>query len=279
MHLDGQVMVMAAPNGARRTKADHSRLPMTHEEIVADAVACIEAGAAAVHLHVRDDEGKHTLDPGRYQALLADIRALSGSGPVLQITTEAVGRYSPEEQMDCVRAVRPESVSIALKELIPDSAHERAAQIFLAWAWQERIAVQFILYEAGEVHRLRDLVASGVVPWVRPFALFVLGRYTPGQQSTPKDLDPFVAAMEGAALSWAMCAFGRQEGACAIAAACAGGHVRIGFENNFHLPDGRLAASNAELVGVTVASLRNAGFVPMTARAARAMMGVRRPVR
>ncbi len=65
--------VMVAPNGARRTKADHPRLPVAVDEIVSEAKACLEAGATALHAHVRDDQGRHSLDPGRYRELLSAL--------------------------------------------------------------------------------------------------------------------------------------------------------------------------------------------------------------
>jgi 3-keto-5-aminohexanoate cleavage enzyme len=57
------LVVMVAPNGARRTKADHAKLPITPAEIAAEAARCAEAGASILHLHVRADDGGHTLDP------------------------------------------------------------------------------------------------------------------------------------------------------------------------------------------------------------------------
>ena len=55
-------LIMVAPNGARKTKADHPALPITPAELAATASACLEAGAAAIHLHVRDRDGGHTLE-------------------------------------------------------------------------------------------------------------------------------------------------------------------------------------------------------------------------
>jgi 3-keto-5-aminohexanoate cleavage enzyme len=57
-----------------------------------------------------------------------------------------------------------------------------------------------------------------------------------------------------------VCAFGRAEAAVAAAAAQLGADIRIGFENNLHLPDGRLAPDNAALVGAAVEALRGAGL-------------------
>jgi uncharacterized protein (DUF849 family) len=86
-----------------------------------------------------------------------------------------------------------------------------------------------------------------VVPDAPWFVLFVLGRYSAGQTSSPSDLLPFLAAYDHAH-PWAMCAFGRHEHACAAAAAALGGHARVGFENNLYLRDGSVAGDNAALV-------------------------------
>ena len=62
--------IMVAPNGARRTRADHPALPITPEEIAATARACQAAGAGAIHAHVRDDAGRHVLDAPLYRRLI-----------------------------------------------------------------------------------------------------------------------------------------------------------------------------------------------------------------
>src|SRR5690606_18666219 len=109
-----------APNGARRTKADHPRLPMSVDEIARDAVEALEAGAAMIHLHVRDRDGAHTLDAELYRQAMTAVRKAVGNDMVVQITTEAVGRYSAAEQIAVVDALQPESVSIALREILPE---------------------------------------------------------------------------------------------------------------------------------------------------------------
>jgi uncharacterized protein (DUF849 family) len=268
------VMIMAAPNGGRRGKADHPAIPLTPAELAPDVAACAAAGAAAVHLHVRDTHGNHSLDPDLYREMLGVVRA-AVPDIVIQVTTEALGRYMPAEQMETVRALRPAAASLALRELIPDASAEAEARAFFAWMLEAGVAPQIILYAPDEVTRCRDLVARGVIPFAAPFLLFVLGRYTAGQQSDPADLDPFVAALGDARFPWAMCAFGRREAACAVAAARLGGHVRIGFENNLHLPDGSLAPGNAATITAAATLLRDAGFGLMSAADARHLMGMR----
>lgn len=260
--LDRSFTVAVAPNGARRTKADHPALPMSNAELARVAAEAAEAGAAMIHLHVRDAAGAHVLDAGLYEAATAAIRREVGRRIVVQITTEAVGRYRPEAQMAVVRDVRPEAVSLAVKELCPDAGAEARFADFLGFLRRERILPQFILYDADDVRRFRGLVGRGVVPQARPWVLYVLGRYTGGRGTTPSDLLPFLAAAEGGFDGFMVCAFGREEAACGTAAALLGGGVRVGLENNLHLPDGRVTPDNTALVRAVVEPLAALGLRP-----------------
>ncbi|MBI1209596.1 MAG: 3-keto-5-aminohexanoate cleavage protein [Azospirillum sp.] len=266
--MNGPALIMVAPNGARRNKADHPQLPISPAELANAAAACLEAGAALIHLHVRDAAGGHSLDPDAYRAAIAAIRVAVGERMIVQATTEAVGRYRPEQQMAMVRDLRPEAVSLAIAELMPDEAALTDAADFLDWLARECIFPQYILYSAAEVERFKALRRRGVIPGDRVFALYVLGRYTAGQQSDPLDLLPFISAASGDH-AWSVCAFGAGEAAAATAALALGGHVRVGFENNLCLPDGRLAVDNADPVGRAVRAADLIGRPVMTAAEAR----------
>lgn len=248
--LDRPLRLMVAPNGARRGKADHPALPVGAEEVARTAAACLKAGANAIHLHARDANGEHTLDPVIYRRFIEAVREAVGDGLFLQVTTEAVGRYSPAEQMAAIRALplRPDGVSLALRELVPGEAEEAAAGDFFAWLLDQGIEPQIILYEPAELRRFHALRAKGVVPAGLDHVLFVLGRYlAPGMVVEPRALLGFLAEHEPAT-PWMICAFGREETACLAMAAALGGDVRVGFENSLWHADGRLAADNAERV-------------------------------
>ena len=260
-----------APNGATRTKADHPALPMSAAELARTAAEIAEAGAALIHVHVRDGEGRHLLDADAYRAATQAIRTEVGDRLVVQITSEAAGRYAAPEQMAVVRAVRPEAVSLALREIVPDVASEAAAAEFFAWARRERIFLQVILYEPAEVIRYAELKRRGVLGEGQDFPLFVLGRYTPGQVSRPAGLLPFLAVAEDLPL-WSICAFGPRENACALVAAGLGGHVRVGFENSLLAPDGRPAESNAAQIRRAAEGARLLGRPLADAETARALM-------
>lgn len=266
------LILSVAPNGARKTHADHPALPIAPEELALCAARCRHAGAAMIHLHVRDAEGGHTLDVGRYREAIAAIRGEVGEGIVIQVTSEAVGRYTAAEQMAMVVELQPEAVSLAIRELLPaEGGDERSVALFLADCWMAGVLVQFICYDAADLARLALLQQEGTVPPGRLSVLYVLGRYTPGQRSQPADLLPFLAA-GGSQHLWSLCAFGAQEAACATAALTLGGHARIGFENNLLLPDGRTAEDNAASVAVVADIARRLARPLADAATARRLM-------
>jgi 3-keto-5-aminohexanoate cleavage enzyme len=254
-----------APNGGRMTKRDHPALPMTPSELAETAAACREAGAAMIHVHVRDHDGRHLLDAGTYRTALDAIRRRVGEALVLQISSEALGIYKPEQQMAVIREIRPEGVSLALRELAPDAAAESDFSAFLEWLRTERVVPQIILYSPAELLRLDELHRRGFIPFENPPVLFVLGRYSPGQLSDPSDLLPFVDTSMPRFRHWMSCAFGRRETACVTAAALLGGHCRVGFENNLQLPDGTTAPSNAALVAAVSQAMTSCGLRAATA--------------
>ncbi len=230
-------MVIAAPNGARRGKADHANLPVTIEEIAVEAARCQRAGAAVLHLHVRDRHGAHSLDAGLYRAAIVAI-AGAAPGMLVQITTEAAGIFGLAEQIACVEATRPEAVSVAWREFAPEENPE--ARRFYSWAGEAGIHVQHILYSPEDIARFTAYGMAG------QSVLLVLGAYQ-GAAARPEDLPAYLGAL-GEVRDWAVCAFGPQEHAVVQAAIKAGGHVRVGFENNLWLKDGRLAPHTAALV-------------------------------
>jgi len=269
-----RVVITAAPNGARRTRADHPALPVTPLQLADTAAALQAAGVSVLHLHVRDDEGGHTLDAARYREAMAAIRERAGNGLVIQVTTEAVGMYDAGQQIALVRELEPEAVSLALREICPAETDEARAAEFFAWMRERRIWPQYILYSAQEVLRFEDMRRRGVFADDAPFVLLVLGRYADGLAGRPEDLEPLLQAADFDAFPWAVCCFGPAEQAVMLAAFARGGHVRIGFENNLLLPDGRPAADNAELVRAFVSAAAGGSRRPASAAEVRAQFGI-----
>ena len=286
---DAPIVLAVAPNGARRGKTDHDALPLTAAELAETAAACRTAGASMIHLHVRDADGRHLLDAGAYRDTAGAIAERVGPDLVIQLTTEAAGRYRPAEQQALLRALpgafggAPLFVSLGLREvdanLRPEgdraeALDEAALGELFGECRTSGIRLQVILYEARDLQRYLDLRGRGLIDDPNPALLFVLGRYSADGQSRPDALLPFLAEALPEPSSWMVCAFGRQEASCALAAATLGGHARLGFENNMLLTDGQTAPDNAALVSQLSSGLALAGRRPATAGEARACLGL-----
>ncbi|HHC7355347.1 TPA: 3-keto-5-aminohexanoate cleavage protein [Vibrio campbellii] len=244
-----RIAIIVAPNGARKTKQDHAQLPVNIEEMVAEAKACQTAGATMIHLHARDAQGRHSLEVDDNLEIYHAVKAAVGDSMIVQLTTEAVGMYSPQQQMVLVKAVKPEAASFALRELIPDEQSEEQGFAFFDWVAAQGILSQIILYDQADIERYFSLRDRGVLPKHNQHALLVLGRYHEAQQSSPWDLralhlERFIEEN----VRCAVCAFGAREQDCLTHAMLLGLDVRVGFENNHLSSDGQLAKSNAEQV-------------------------------
>lgn len=248
-HLDHSCMVIVAPNGARKNKLDHPALPITANEIAKEVSLCVAAGASMVHLHARTESGRHSLEIEDNRAVMAAVKEKVGDDVVIQLTTEAVGIYQPEQQMHLIRTLKPEAASFALSELIPDTSYETQASEFFHWVAEQNIIAQYIVYSAEQLSYYLDLRSRDLLPANKHHLLLVLGRYHKTQESDPSDLKPFIHLIEQLdKIRWAVCAFGKKEQDCLLAAAKIGGDVRIGFENNLFSKTGELAINNATQV-------------------------------
>ncbi len=262
------LLITVAPNGAYKQRPDHAALPLTSAELGQTAKQCLDAGAAMIHMHIRNAQGRHSLDVQGYRDAQQAVKAAVGDDMIIQVTSEAARVYKAPEQIAMVTALQPEAVSVGLREVDQPEIGDAGLAQFFGWLAKERVMTQVIVYDVADLQRWQALRAQGVVPDAPWSLLFVLGRYSVGQTSEPRDLLPFVMAHTGNE-PWSMCAFGAGEHACATTAAALGGHVRVGFENNLLLNNGQVAPDNAALVRQVADSARVLGRSLCTAQQAR----------
>ena len=242
------LVVMCAPNGASLHRSDHPAVPISVNELADCAASLLPLGVSVLHLHVRDAQGGHSLDVGRYREAMDAIRERVGDRMILQLTTEAHGIYDRHQQMRMVRELKPEAVSLALRELCPDDAARDEAGEFFRETLAEGVWPQYILYDAAEVERFDTLRREGYFGQDQPFVLAVLGRYRDSTEGTTAGLEKLLRITGVKEFPWAVCCIGHQEGAVVARAAELGGHIRVGFESNRWLPDGEVARDNAHLL-------------------------------
>ncbi len=242
--------LMVAPNGARRLKKDHPAVPLTINETVETAKACCSVGAGAIHLHVRDENGQHVLDAGLYKEALNELEYQVPKMHI-QVTTEAVGIYSPVDMRKLVYDVIPPGASIGTAELIPSRIPKDEDIKLYKNLTEAGTKIQHILYKPDDIDLLIDLLNKSNIPIENSWCLFVIGHYT-GKISYPENIPLFLKKMEEnkIKLDWSICAFGKEEIGCLEKAVYLGGKIRVGLENSLFMPNGEMAPDNQSKVAV-----------------------------
>lgn len=255
---DALPKIMVAPNGARRGKSHHAGIPLTDDELVDTVLACQAVGADGAHLHIRDAQGRHTIDAARYLALLNKLELLV-SNMYLQVTSESAGIYEAVQQQYMMRELKPRYVSVAVREMVRKAEDWSNATAFYEWAADNDVQIQHILYTPQELEEFLVAVSRGGIPGTHHLLLFVLGSYDGKAVSKPSQVSVFSkllqSAPKGQQFDWMLCAFGDEETSCLVEAIRLGGKARIGFENSLSNADGSLAESNAERVEELISCL------------------------
>ncbi len=242
------LIVSAATTGSWPTKAQNPAVPITEEEIATAAVECREAGAAVVHVHVRDDGGRVTCDPVRYGRVRELVEARVCDAVINMSTGGGAGQTSDEERMAPV-ALAPEIASFDCGSVnfgdgvfvnSPAFLAELAARML-----RHGVRPEIECFEPGHVQNALRLIDDGALrpPFWFQFVLGVRG----GAPSTVKQLLHMVEMLPPGA-HWSVCGIGRAQLPLGMAAMAMGGHVRTGLEDNLYYRKGELASSNAQLV-------------------------------
>jgi uncharacterized protein (DUF849 family) len=272
-------LITVAPTGAETAKADVPALPTTVEELVAEAKACQAAGAALIHVHIRDAEHRPTLDPVRLRDTVVALREQTDL--VVQLSTGG-SVHDPLESRLAVLDAQPDSCSLTC------GTTNFGDDVFLnPWpfmvqlferARERRIVPEFELFDLGQVHALRRLLVEHGLPYGgRVHCDFVLG--VPGAMpATVPALVAGVQALPDQVTSWSATGIGRGHLPVAAAALAMGGHVRVGMEDNLTYAKGRPVASNAELVERAARLANELQRPPMTPDQARELLGIPRPM-
>ncbi len=270
------LLLTVAPTGAETVKADCPQLPTTLPELVDTARKCEEAGAAMVHVHVRDDEHRPTLDPGRLADTVAALR--EATDLVVQLSTGG-SVHDPLDARLRVLDAEPDSCSLTM------GTTNFGDDVFLnPWGFvcdlyqlsQEREVVpEFELFDLGHVAALHRLLASYGLPYGgRVHCDLVMG-VPGGMPGTADALVAAVNALPGQTTSWSATGIGRSTLPVALAALAKGGHLRVGMEDVLTLAKGVPVRHNAELVDRAVTLGRLAQREPMTPAEARDLLQVR----
>ena len=236
--------LMVAPNGVRPMKKDHPKVPITIDEIVETAKLSYDAGAEAIHFHIRDENGLHVLDFKKCSEAILKLN-LKVPKMHLQVTTEAIKKYSPAEMREYAYNVSPPGISIAVRELLPTRTVTDEDIKLYKYLFKNNTKVQHICHEPEDIDLLSEILEKADIEKNGTWCLFVIGHYT-GKISDPNKISLYLEKLEKNKLNadWAICAFDKEEFSCLKEAIKLGGKIRVGFENSLMLPNGEMAPDN-----------------------------------
>ncbi|WP_062352651.1 3-keto-5-aminohexanoate cleavage protein [Herbidospora yilanensis] len=267
-------LITVAPTGAESAKADVPALPVTLGELVATARACEAAGAAVVHVHIRDAAARPTLDLG---LLRETVAALRETDLVVQLSTGG-SVHDPYTDRLKVLDAAPDACSLTCGTVNFGDDVFMNPWGFVAELYQETqargIVPEFELFDLGHVATMNRLLdRHGPPAGGRVHCDLVMG--VPG--GFAGDLRTVAAAVGRlpAEATWSATGIGRASLPVMFAALAGGGHLRVGMEDTLTYAKGRPVRGNEELVARAAEAARLAQRPPMTTTEARAFLGIR----
>jgi 3-keto-5-aminohexanoate cleavage enzyme len=270
-------LITVAPTGAESAKVDVPALPVTLDELLHTAKECAALGAAVIHVHIRDDEARPTLDLGRLRDTVAALR--EGTDLVVQLSTGGAVT-DPEAARLAVLDAGPEMASCTMGTVnFGDDVFLNRWEFIveLHTRMQDRgIVPEYEIFDLGHLtalHRLLDrygLPAGGHV-----HVDFVMG--VPG--GMPGTADALIACKQAvrdlpAGTTFSATGIGRTAVPVLLAALSAGGHLRVGMEDTLTYAKGQPVESNMQLVARAVAAAQLAQRPPLDAAQARELLGI-----
>ena len=273
-----KLIITAAICGAEVTKEQNPNVPYTVEEIVREAKSAVDAGAAIVHLHVREDDGKPTQSHVRFQECTEAILKECPNVILIPSTGGAVG-MTPDERLDSTNTTPiPEMATLDCGTCnFGDEIFDNTMPTMRAFGKrmiEKGIKPEYECFEMGHLDTILTMAKKGEVPGNPMQFNFVLG--VPG--CTPATVDNLCWLVNKipAGSTWTATGIGRYAFTLAAPAIVMGGNVRVGFEDNLYLERGVLAKSNGELVDKVVRMAKLLGRQVATSDEAREILSLKK---
>ena len=244
-----KLIITAAVTGSRTPKEKSPYIPITPEEIAASAIEAVKAGAAIVHIHVRDLNTKlGTQDKKLYQQVLDKI--YSEVNPVVCLTTSGIpGKNLGYEERFIPLQFRTELASFDAGSInVNDGVFLNPPDFLKQLSLKMKefgVKPELEVFDTGMIEYCKYLAKEDFLEEPLHFQ-FVLG-VRGGAQADIKTLLHMVELLPENS-TWSVIGIGKGQLPMVMAGMILGGHVRVGLEDNIYYSKGRLAKSNAELV-------------------------------
>jgi 3-keto-5-aminohexanoate cleavage enzyme len=273
---DAPVVIAVAITGSVPRKKDNPAVPVTVAEQIESTHQAFEAGATLCHIHVRNDDESPSSDPDKFAAVQEGLRQHC-PGMIVQFSTGGRGR-DPAARGLSLRH-RPDMASLSTGSVnFPTIVYENSASLVTELASQMKqhgVRPEIEIFDLSHLHGAKRLVETGLID-ARPHVQFVMGV----QNAMPAEehlLDILLAETRRILpeATWTAAGIGRNQAVVMDWALARGADaVRTGLEDNIRVAKDRLAASNAELVGLAAEAVARHGRRVATPAEARAALGL-----
>lgn len=267
-----KLIITAALTGSLPTKEQNPAVPITPDEIAEDALACYQAGASVVHIHARDRDGKNCHDTAVFQEIHDKIKALAPE-LIVQLSTGGRAGMSYESRRKCL-LVNPEMASLSTGSVnFATSVYANEPQLIddLAQMMMERnIKPEMEIFDTSMIRPGILLEQRGLLKKPLYFS-FILGAKN-CQEASIGQLAHLLTLLPPDA-EWSAGGIGANQIVVNLFSLAAGGHVRVGLEDNLYMKKG-VPASNVKLVERIARIAGEMGREIATPAEARAMLGL-----
>jgi 3-keto-5-aminohexanoate cleavage enzyme len=269
-------LITVAPTGAETAKAEVPHLPTTLDELVAEAKACEAAGASLVHVHIRDDEHRPTLDPTRLRDTVQALREQTDL--VVQLSTGG-SVHDPLEQRLRVLDADPDSCSLTcgttnFGDDVFLNPYPFMSRLYVQ-AQEREVVPEFELFDLGHVAALRRLIDQHGLPFGGTVHVDFVTGVPGGMPGTTAALVAGVQMLPAEVTSWSATGIGRTHLPILAAALSMGGHLRVGMEDNLVYGKGQPVRDNAQLVERAAELATIMQRPPLTTDEARSLLAVK----
>ena len=293
MAMNSNVVVTCAVTGAGDTVDKHPAIPVTPEQIAASAIEAADAGAAIVHLHVRDPQtGKGSRDIALFQDVVERVRnsgrnvlinLTAGMGGDLiidddnpQVPAEGTDLITAEQRMAHVELLRPDIATLDCGTINFDNANYVYVQTpnmlrTMATRYAEiGVKPEMEVFDLGHLRFANQMVAEGLIKGPAMYQICLGIPWGAGADSAT--MNAMVNQLPSDVF-WSGFGISRAQMPMVAQAVLLGGNARVGLEDNLFLEKG-VPASNAQLVEKAVRIIGDLGGRVCDADEAREKLGI-----
>jgi len=247
-----KLIITCALCGVGTTKEQNPHVPITPDEIAADGLECVKAGASILHVHVRDEKGANVMDKDIFVEVVGKIRAKvaqAGLDVVINVTTSG-SKFSYEQRMSHLELVKPEMCSFD-----PGTMNWANSYVFLnepkfleqlgTLTQELDIKPELEIFDAGMIGNVNYYIKKGFLK-TPPHCQLVLG--VPGGMPGNAESVAYLLPKLPAGSTWSITGIGKDHMPCMLIGLAEGCHgLRVGLEDNIFFQKGVLA-TNPQLV-------------------------------